>query len=236
MTSSSVVCCFLSTCISFRPNKEGLMLCSACIKAHTHTGFSLNWWADSQSDRRSYLLRGNQISCSPSFLSSLWVIPSSGRPLSCLSPRLHLPQSPEWPQVSFLPFFPRLSLPVFVAVCLSRFYSPDGENSQAVFVDLVKNAKRNVRSPVYCSCGQFWSTLWTKQCSISLKFNGGEDFQPVSRQWKPIWCSVSGQEQKTHQRRKLYNVLETHQSDLSWKGDVNTMSWCFWAAVFSRLD
>lgn len=111
---------------------------------HLHKSTHTHWLLPelvsrlSQSDRRSYLLRGNQISCSPSFLSSLWVIPSSGRPLSCLSPRLHLPQSPEWPQVSFLPFFPRLSLPVFVAVCLSRIYSPDGENSQAVFIDLVK--------------------------------------------------------------------------------------------------
>lgn len=46
MTSSSVVCCFLSTFNSFRPNKEGLMLCSTYIKAHTHTLASL--WTGEQ--------------------------------------------------------------------------------------------------------------------------------------------------------------------------------------------
>lgn len=127
----------------------------------THNGWLFSATL-SQSDCCSYLLRGNQISCSPSFLSSLWVIPSSGRLLSCLSLRLHLPQRPKWPQVSFLPFFPRLCLPVFVAVtflflvkrkslsCLSRF----GQNLETPHAVGPFTAEISIL------------TLLTKQCNL----------------------------------------------------------------------
>lgn len=162
------------------PNVMQHLLCTQ----RTQTGFSLNWWADRRNQTATALYWGNQISCSPSFLSSLWVIPSFGRLLSCLSPRLHLSQRPEWPQVSFLPFCPRLCLPVFVALCLSRFYSPKGENSQAVFKDLVKIWRHLV---LLARLKQKWlvlinfmnktiqntDTIQNIQCTISLKIPGG---------------------------------------------------------------
>lgn len=165
---------------------------------HLHKSTHTHWLLSElvsrlpQSDRRNYL---------PNLLFSVLPFISLSHPVFWPSTILFVasPPSASEPRMTPSQFPAFLSAPVSSCFCRCLFVTflfPWWRKFSSCLYRFGQNLKKATccLSPVYCSCGQFWSTLWTKQCSISLKFNGeGGDFQPVSIQWKPIWCSVSGQ-------------------------------------------